>query len=665
MNVAHPQMLWCALLMLAGLGVFLAWAWRTRQRLLRQFVQKRHLETLLANVSRQRQKARLIVLFLGIACIALSLARPQWGVAWEETRQRGLDIVVAIDTSRSMLANDIAPNRLARAKLAALDLMRLAESDRLGLVAFAGTAFLQCPLTLDEEAFRQSVDALDTAIIPQGGSALAEAINTAMQAFASEEDNHKVLVLFTDGEDHEQGAVEAAQEAAGKGMRIFTVGVGTPDGELLRITDESGRSTFLKDDDGNAVKSRLNETLLRQIASATEGGFYLPLRGANVVETLYEKGLAPLPKAEISSKFIQRYQDRFQWPLVLGILLLAVEMFISERKRVPSGANAFAMPGANATPAIILVLLVGVTLASGASPGEARRAFQEGRYKEAQDAYQQLAEEKPGDPRLSYNAGASAYRAGAYDAAAEQFTAALRAQDVNLQQQAYYNLGNTLFRAGEQQPELQEKIGAWEQAVKQFESALKLKPEDADAQFNHDVVRKKLEELKQQQQQQNQQNQDQQKQDNQKDNQDQRKDDQSKQDQQNKENQQPKQDPNDTSQKKDSDKNDSQKDETKQNQQTNQKQDKEDDKSEQQSNAKQSGGRNDDKDKQGQKQDQQSKARGNKSEEAQTSQAGGAIGQMSLQQAMQLLDAQKGDVKALIFRPPETNTSPSRIYKNW
>src|SRR6202012_3505355 len=153
-------------------------------------------------------------------------------------------ILVAVDTSRSMLAQDTVPNRLDRAKLAALDLMRSAQSDRLGLVAFAGTAFLQSPLTLDEEAFRQSVEALQVGIIPQGGTALSAAIRTAMEAFEKGNDNHKVLVLMTDGEDHDidTETLAAAKDAAEAGVIIFTVGVGTPEGELLRITDDKGNT---------------------------------------------------------------------------------------------------------------------------------------------------------------------------------------------------------------------------------------------------------------------------------------------------------------------------------------------------------------------------------------------------------------------------------------
>ncbi|MGA2864055.1 MAG: VWA domain-containing protein [Verrucomicrobiota bacterium] len=332
MTFAHPQILGLLLVFPPAMLVFFWWSWRKRQGLMTQFIQARLLPGLTAGISATRQKARLGGLLLAVVCLVLALARPQWGFDWEEAKVRGLDIVVAIDTSKSMLAEDIAPNRLGRAKLAALDLMQRAKSDRLGLVAFAGSAFLQCPLTIDDAAFRQSVEMLDVNTIPQGGTALAEAIDTALTAF-KEGDNYKVLALFSDGEDHDSGALEAAKRAAAAGLRIYTIGVGTTAGEILRLKDAHGNSDYVRDEQGNAVKSHLNEELLRQIASATEGGFYLPLRGAKTVDTLYEQGLAKLPKSEHLEKFIKRYHERYQWPLALALGLLLMETLLPERKR--------------------------------------------------------------------------------------------------------------------------------------------------------------------------------------------------------------------------------------------------------------------------------------------------------------------------------------------
>ena len=153
--------------------------------------------------------------------------------------------------------------------------------------------------------------------MPQGGTAIAAAIETALTAF-KEGDNYKVLVLFTDGEDHDSGAVEAAEKAAKEGLRIYTIGIGTPEGELLRVKDAQGNSDYVRDEQGNVVKSHLDQQLLQQIAGATEGGFYLPLRGAKVIDTLYDQGLAMLPKSQHQEKLIRQYHERFYWPLVGG-----------------------------------------------------------------------------------------------------------------------------------------------------------------------------------------------------------------------------------------------------------------------------------------------------------------------------------------------------------
>ena len=327
----YPYLLWLLLPVIPGLIAFFWWAWRTRQRLIGQFVQSRLLANLTVGVSTTRQKIRIGLLVASVALLIVVLARPQWGFDWEEARQRGLDVVVAIDTSKSMLAEDVPPNRLARAKLAALDLKRLAKTDRVGLIAFAGTAFLQCPLSFEDEAFRQSVEALDVNIIPQGGTAVAEAIQTAQAAFKEKNENHKVLVLFTDGEDHDGHAVEAARSAAKEGMRIFTVGVGTKNGELLRTTDARGRSDFVKDEQGNVVKSHLDEALLSEIAQAASG-FYMHLSGADAMDVLYERGLAPLPKSETSARRVKRYHERYQWVLGVVTLLLVSELFLPERR---------------------------------------------------------------------------------------------------------------------------------------------------------------------------------------------------------------------------------------------------------------------------------------------------------------------------------------------
>jgi len=674
MRFAHPQLLWLLALTVALLAWFLGWAWRKKQSLVTQFVQSRLLAQLTIGVSAARQKLRLALIVFAVACAMLALARPQWGFEWEEAKQRGLDIVVAIDTSRSMLAEDVQPNRLARAKYGALDLMKEAKSDRLALIPFAGSAFLQCPLTLDEQAFRQSVEALEVGIIPVGGTALTEAIETALTAF-KEGDNFKILVLFTDGEDHDSGALAAAEKAAKAGLKVFTIGLGTANGELLRATDEKGVVSYIKDEQGNVVKSRLNESLLQQIATAT-GGFYLPLRGANSIKTLYDEGLAPLPKSEISERLVRRYHERYQWPLALALAALLVEMFLPERKRVARAENFVHGANAELRKAVsALLLLVLSCHAAHASPASARRLYENGQYKAAQREYERLlkksqardlqdsdaagkpAEGKehkadapapghetenggiPKDQRLHFNAGTAAYKNGDLGTALEHFATASLAPDLKLQEQACYNLGNTLYRQGEHAEDPTQKIAAWEKAVQSYENATHLDAQDADAKYNLDLVKKKLEELKQQQPKQNEQ-QSNKKDDPQKDKQNPKEDKQqpdpsSQQDQQQKEKEQ----------NQDSKPQDQQPDQPPKDQQ------------EKASNQKDSN----------QDQAKQNQPEGGKGDEKAADQSEGKVapGQMTVQQAQQLLDSQKGEERAMIFVPEQKLKSRKHSFKDW
>jgi Ca-activated chloride channel homolog len=633
MRFEHPHLLWLLFLAVPALSAFLWWAWRTKKRLISQFVQSRLLANLTVGVSARRQKARMALLVISLALLLVALARPQWGFTWEEAKQRGLDIVVAIDTSRSMLADDVSPNRLTRARLAAMDLKKLARTDRVGLVAFAGTAFLQCPLSFDEEAFRQSLNALDVNIIPQGGSVLAEAIQTAQAAFKEKNDNHKILVLFTDGEDHDGSAVEAAKNAAKDGMRIFTVGVGTPNGELLRITDGKGRSDFIRDAQGNVVKSRLNEQLLRQVAQAADG-FYMLLSGANTIELLYERGLAPLPKAELSSRHIKRFHERYQWLLSLTIVLLLVEMFLPERKRVTrTEASTAALIGAEVRKAAALILIVAWPASAWASTSKALKNYAAGKYEFSQQEYERLLKEKPDDARLRFNAGAASFQNKDYERALKHLNSALLTEDLQLQQRAYYNLGNTQYRLGEAAGDPAKMQQQWEQAVSSYESALALDRQDADAKFNLDLVKRKLEELKKQQQQQQQQPSKDDKKDESKQDQ-QSKDDQKKEEQKQQSNQEQKPQPDQNQQQQQDQKEESQPQDQKQSEKK-------------------------DADQAGQK-DQPDRQENQNATASRPS----AI-QMTPQEAQRLLDTVKSEEKAMIFVPQIKTNRPDRIFKDW
>lgn len=495
MRFEHAQLLWLLLVLPPGLALFFWWGNRARQKLVTQFVEARLLASLTVGLSPARRKIRIALVILAVALLIVAVAQLQIGFDLEEITQRGLDIVVAVDTSKSMLATDIAPNRLARAKLAALELMQKAAADRVGLVAFAGDAFLECPLTIDSTAFQQSVQALSVNSIPQGGTALREAINTALTAF-KEKDHYKALVLLTDGEDNDEGALEAAQNAAKEGLKIFTIGIGSAEGTLVKVTDGNGNPDYLRDEKGQVLKTHLNEELLQEIAKTT-GGFYLPLRGANTMDLLYDQGLAPLPKSEGKGKVTRRYHERYQWPLGLAMLLLLAEMFLPERR--PSGRRA-GEPSAGLKPAataIFLGLLLLVPTVVTASPSGALRDYRTGNFTNALAEFTRLADVQTNDLRLVFNAGDAAYRATNFDLAQTLFSQVAVAPDLNLQEQAFYNLGNVQFQKAKLAKDLDGLEEGLELAQKTYERAVSLKTNDVDAVYNLSFTKSAVEQIRQ------------------------------------------------------------------------------------------------------------------------------------------------------------------------
>ncbi len=492
MRFEHSSWLWLLLVIPPALALFFWWAERVRQKLLTQFVESRLLASLTVGLSLARRKIRYALALLAVALLIATIARPQHGFDLEEVAQHGLDIVVAVDTSKSMLATDITPDRLERAKLAAMELMQVANADRLGLVAFAGDAFLECPLTIDDTAFQQSVQALNVNSIPQGGTALAAAINTALTAF-KEKDHFKALVLLTDGEDNDEGALEAAQNAAKEGLKIFTVGIGSAEGTLVTVPGADGNTDYIRDEKGQVVKTKLNEPLLQQIASAT-GGFYLPLRGANTMDTLYERGLAPLPKSEGVEKLVRRYHEQYHWWLAAAMLLLLAEMFFPERKksRVHSPKSAVA-PAAVVALAVVSLL----PLTAQASPSTALRDYKSGNFTNALTEYTKLAATRTNDLRLVFNAGDAAYRATNFDLAQTLFSQVAAAPDLKLQQQAYYNLGNVQFQKAKQAKDLDGLEQGFDAAAKIYARAASLNTNDLDAVFNFNYAKNAAEYIRQ------------------------------------------------------------------------------------------------------------------------------------------------------------------------
>ena len=331
MQFGNPTSFW--LLGLAPvLAVFLVWAFRARRRALARFASQPLLQRLAESVRpmARRWKAALIVMVVTLA--ALALTQPRWGFEWREVKHKGVDVFVLLDVSKSMLTEDVRPNRLTQAKYAVQDLLEKLRGDRIGLVAFAGTAFVQCPLTVDYEAFRLTLKDADPRIIPRGGTAIGTAIRTALKAFEAGEGRDRAIVLITDGEETESDALAAADEAAKAGVKIYTIGVGTAEGELIPVREDGKPMEFLKDREGKVVKSRLDEETLKQLALKTGGIYVRSAAGDFGIDTIYDKGIAQLQRKEYQAQLQKRYFERFQWPLGLAFALLVVESFVSDRR---------------------------------------------------------------------------------------------------------------------------------------------------------------------------------------------------------------------------------------------------------------------------------------------------------------------------------------------
>jgi Ca-activated chloride channel homolog len=518
MKFVEPLWLLAGLVVLAALlGLFRRFDARQRAALA-EFASSHLLAKLTASFSPGRRRLKRALFTTAIAFTFIALARPQFGYHWEEQKQRGIDILFAIDTSKSMLTQDVTPDRLTRAKLAITDFVNHLDGDRVGLIAFAGDAFLQAPLTLDYDAFEESLDAIDTNVIPRGGTDIASAVQEAQVAFGAGTRNKKILVLITDGEDLEARGIDAARAAAKDGLTIYTVGVGSPSGGLIPIAGANGGTDFVKDDSGQFVKSRLDETTLKQIADAT-GGLYEPLgQQGEGLRTLYQQALATMPKHDLASRRQRVYDERFQWPLALALACLLASTLIGTRRRETKSASR-PQKTRQAAAALGVFALTAMGLTAQASPQSAEQAYKKGDFGAAEKQYEQAADQHPEAAPLQFNVGASAYKTGAYDQALPAFQKALSSDEVGVQQQAYYDIGNTQYRVGQKTEKSSppETIKTWQGAVQSYDAALKLKPDDADAKFNRDFVQKKLEQL----QKQNQQKQDQEKKDQQNQKQDQ------------------------------------------------------------------------------------------------------------------------------------------------
>ena len=411
-----------------------------------------------------------------IACViffgTLALARPQWGEEKRKIERKGVDVIFLLDTSLSMLAEDIKPSRLFKAKLEIKSIVKRLKGDRIGIVAFAGSSFLQSPLTLDYSAFLLFLDGIKTGYIPDPGTSLDQAVRLSLQSFPEENLKHKTILLFTDGEDHGGNIDQMLEEAKEAGIRIYSIGVGTEDGEPIPLKDEQGRRAgFKKDRSGQIVITKLNKPLLERIASET-GGLYLPSTPSEQEIDLIFKHMETLGQKRFNEKIVTEREDHFQLFLFFALFFLCLEMFVRTTKKIKT------------TPLAILAcffLFSGFLQSPKSLNDKGSEFYGEKKYQSAVDQYRKAKIKDPDDPKILYNLGTALYQSDEFSDASQEFEKAIeKVEDKNLKAQLLYNYGNSQYR-----------LGKFEEAIESYKEALEINPDDKDAKYNLEFLENK------------------------------------------------------------------------------------------------------------------------------------------------------------------------------
>jgi Ca-activated chloride channel homolog len=538
MSFARPDLLPFVMLvplLLAGA----VWMYGRRRRRIAQAFSDAHLLERLGGASLLRfPRARLLLVTAAGAALAFAAVGPRWGVTEAEGRALSLDVVLAVDISRSMLAEDIEPNRLERARLFGRRLLRELPGDRFGLVVFAGRAYVLAPLTTDHSAIELYLDALDPNMVSQGGSALSAAITQATDLVRSTQaSGDRVVVLLSDGEALEEAeAVRAAVERAARaGVRVVTVGIGTPQGANIPLRDDvTGVVTGLRRDEyGALVVTRLDEEAMRMIASRTAGS-YVRLGDAAALSRVVSD-LRGMQRAEGAAARRVEPRERFALFAGLGVLLLALDALLAAAGAARAsgqahGAQAFPVGGAASRPqggaaspapggasapgtpggaaagrrrvrtAVLLLVVLAVTGFGIGDLERGNRLYREGRYDEAAAVYERIVADGTAAPQVHYNLGTALLALGRFDDAQRHFESALQGVEPELRQRTFYNLGNRFLEEGRAEGDVQREGALLDAAIEAYRSALRMAPHDVEAKWNLELALREREENEQRQQ---------------------------------------------------------------------------------------------------------------------------------------------------------------------
>jgi Ca-activated chloride channel homolog len=523
MSFARPDLVPFALIvpLLLALAVWL-YAQR-RRRVAAAFSDPHLLERLGGGALLRFPTQRLVLVAVAGASLAVAAAGPRWGVQSAEGRALSLNAVIAVDISRSMLAEDIEPNRLERARLLSRRLLREMPGDRFGLVVFAGRAYTLSPLTVDHSALELYIDALDPAMVSQGGSSIASALSQATDLVRGSQEGggDRVVMLLSDGEALEDEAdVRAAVDRTTRaGVRVITVGFGTPRGATIPLIDEATGQVVGQrlDEYGDVVVTRLDESLLREIASRT-GGSFIRIDDAAALNRLVGE-LRGLQRGEGDSTSRLEPRERYAVFAVLGLLLLLLDTLLARGRvatRVLAESDARedgiaeqakesrVPPRRRRTARTARTAVVALVLAAGLGFGigdleRGNRLYREGRYEEAAAAYQRVIEAGRSSPQVHYNLGTALLALGRYPEAEREFGAALRGVAPELRQRAFYNLGNRFLQEGRAEQDPARQGALLDAAIESYRRSLRMAPGDTDAKWNLELALRDREENEQRQ----------------------------------------------------------------------------------------------------------------------------------------------------------------------
>ncbi len=500
-DVSMLHLLWLVPVLVA----LMLYAAVQRRRALARFVSTALLDRI--GVSSRPDPARRVVkgalVVCAVAALVLALTRPSWGAKQQEVTQRGRDVVFLLDVSRSMLAEDLPPNRLERAKLAILDALDRLTGDRVALAVFAGSTVVKCPLTLDYGFFRMALNDVSPLSVTRGGSLIGDGLRTVVKdVFDGKRSNYRDIVLITDGEDHESFPVEAAVEAGELGARLIAIGLGDERvGRRIPVQAEgqdAGGLTFLQFE-GQEVWSRLDSHTLRKMAGATPGGRYLNVATGSIdFGDVYRRLIATADDQELATRTIETLEERFQLFLAICLLLLALDIALRDRA-VARGPVAFLA---------LLTLLPGSSSAASTRGlvNEGNQAYAEGEFDRALQSYEEALEQDPDSPHAALNRANALYRSGQFEDAAEAYTRSIQASldrsMPELEAAALHNLGNALYRQAEQLAPQNpgQALSLLTPAARSYLDALRADARRLDSAANLEVTRRMIRELREQMQ---------------------------------------------------------------------------------------------------------------------------------------------------------------------